>query len=594
MEVFNVIFNPNKTNITYLQMRNLLIISLLIAFNSCTDFSKNKEFKYAGGTFNFAISHAPSSFITRNTTDLYSSTLLNQVYEGLVELDPKTMETKAGLAKEWTISPDGKTITFILRDNVYFHEHPSIKEENKFTPEDVIYSIELACKSSNNEASSAYYTIYKGLLEGADEYFNQEADHISGLSMRGNTVQMQLLDRDVNFVNKLTQTAALIVSKKANEAGLEEELIGTGPFQFKENRKRNNREEIVLVRNKSYYGKDDYGHRLPYLDTLILKVESQRVQQLEMFERGETHLIEGLPPSKVSIMLGKGKIDDFNSTPPKFILIRKPLIATQYYYFNLLKPEFQDIRVRKAFNYAIDREAIVSKILNYQAHSIGDGGIIPPAAFSGYDSEKAKSHGYTFQPEKAKRLFAQAGYPNGKDFPIIHIKFNVGTLHSDVAKEIANQLKETLNIEVILDGVSFEEKIHDQIYANGDLFRSSWFAEYNSPESFLMTAYGRTVPKDSSLPSMTNHSRYQNEAFDALFEMAKSTPEIVERYKSFVEAESILMEDAPYIILWYEETIKIVYSKVRNLSLNEMNSYSFKNVYLKEWSKKEWETKEKR
>ena len=290
----------------------------------------------------------------------------------------------------------------------------------------------------------------------------------------------------------------------------------------------------------------------------------------------------------------KGKIDDFNSTPPKFILIRKPLIATQYYYFNLLKPEFQDIRVRKAFNYAIDREAIVSKILNYQAHSIGDGGIIPPAAFSGYDSEKAKSHGYTFQPEKAKRLFAQAGYPNGKDFPIIHIKFNVGTLHSDVAKEIANQLKETLNIEVILDGVSFEEKIHDQIYANGDLFRSSWFAEYNSPESFLMTAYGRTVPKDSSLPSMTNHSRYQNEAFDALFEMAKSTPEIVERYKSFVEAESILMEDAPYIILWYEETIKIVYSKVRNLSLNEMNSYSFKNVYLKEWSKKEWETKEKR
>ena len=305
-------------------MRNLLFILLLIAFGSCDDTSKKKEFKHSGGTFNFAISNAPSNLIPRYVTDIYSSTLLSQVYEGLVELDPKSLETKAGLAKDWMISADGKTITFELRDNVYFHKHPSIEGKNKFTPEDVIYSIELACKQNETETSLAYYSIYKGILKGADEFYNQEADHISGLTIRGNMLEMKLLERDVNFIDKLSQTAALIVSKKAIEAGLETEVIGTGPFLYLGSRNKNGREEIVLARNEFYYGTDQKGLHLPYLDSLIMKVERERTAQLEMFENGAIHLIEGLPPSKVSKILGEDQIEDFNGTPPKFILVRKP------------------------------------------------------------------------------------------------------------------------------------------------------------------------------------------------------------------------------------------------------------------------------
>jgi ABC-type transport system substrate-binding protein len=574
-------------------MERILLILLLITIYSCSDISKNKKFKYAGGTFNYAINNEPTTLIPRNVVDIYSSNLLKQVYEGLVALDPKSLEIKPGLAKEWSVSADGQTIHFELRDSVYFHKHSAIKGVNKFTAEDVVYTIELACTPHKNETNSAYYSIFMNVLEGAKEFFNQETDHISGLNIRGNTLEMQLLERDVNFVHKLTQTAALIVSKKAIEAGLEGKLIGTGPFKFKERRKKNDIKEIVLVRNKKYYGKDSKGHRLPYLDTLILKIENKKIKQLEMFENGEIHLIEGLPPSKVSVMLGEGKIEDFNSKPPKYILTRKPLLATQYYYFNLLKPKFQDVKVRKAINYAIDREAIIANILNNQAYQKGDGGIIPPTAFSGYTSEIVKENSYNFQPEKANRLLAQAGYPNGKGFPPVQLKFNIGTIHSAVAKEIANQLKATLNIEVELESVSFKKKVADQQNANGDIFRSSWFAEYNSPESFLMTAYGKTVPEDSLKISTNNFSRYQNKEFDILFEKGKRSTDIIERYRFFAEAESILMRDAPYIILWYEETIKIIHSNVRNLNINAMNNYSFKKVYLKDWSKKEWETKEK-
>lgn len=575
----------------YFNTPTLLYSLLLIGFFSCSEVTSKEEFENAGGTFNYAISNEPAFLTPRNATDFYSSTLLNQIFEGLVTLDPKTLETKSELAKDWSISEDGKTIRFELRDDAYFHEHPSLPGENKLTPEDVIYSIELACTPYNNEASSAYYSIYKGLLAGADEFYNQESESISGLSVRGNTIEMKLLQRDVNFVDKLTQTAALIVSKKAIEAGLENELIGTGPFKFLENRNQKERKEIFLIKNDAYYGKDDQGYQLPYLDTLILKVESKRTEQLKMFKKEEIHLVEGLPPSKISSMLGKGKIEEFNTTPPKYVLTRKPLLATQYYYFNLMKPYFQDLKVRQAFNYAVDRNKIVSAILNNQAYSKGDGGIVPPAVFSGYNSKKVKQNGYTYQPQKAKRLFAQAGYPDGKDFPTIDLKFNIGTIHSAVANEIANQLKHTLNVNVNLEGVPFQEKLKNQRYGNGDLFRTSWIAEYYSPESFLMTAYGKTIPTDSLKPSMTNHSRYQNEAFNKAFDKAKGRTDIVERYKSFAEAESILMKDAPYIILWYEETIKIAYSKVRNLQLNVMNNYSFKKVYLKNWTESEWEIK---
>ena len=290
----------------------------------------------------------------------------------------------------------------------------------------------------------------------------------------------------------------------------------------------------------------------------------------------------------------QGRIDDFNSTPPKLVLRRKPLLATQYYHFNLLKEAFKDPRVRKAINYAVNRDEIVRNILNNQAYGSGDAGIVPPAAFNGYDSKSVKKVSYTYNPIKARELLAEAGYPDGEGFPPINLKFNLGTIHSAVADEFAKQMKKTLNINVNLDGMPFQNKLEDQMSANGDIFRTSWYADYYSPESFLMNAYGGIVPEDKNEPSLMNHARYVNEKFDEAFEKGQSSTDIVDRYKHFAEAERILMEDAPFIILWYEETIKVAYSRVRNLELNEMNYYSFKDVYIKDWTKKEWEDKMKK
>jgi ABC-type transport system substrate-binding protein len=568
----------------------LLLIIVLGLFTSCSE-SGGKQFEHAGGTFRLAITHEPATLEARKITDVYSSTVLNQVLEGLVSLNPKSLEIQPSLAKEWKVSDDGRKVTFLLRDDAYFHAHKEIGETRKFTADDVRYSIELACtKQVGEDPSSAYSGIYKNVLVGAKEFFEGETEEIEGIKIKNDfEVTLELVERDVNFVDKLAQTVAFIVSKELVEAELESDLIGTGPFVFDKYIENDGNVNIILKKNKNYYGKDAAGNQLPYLDSIVFIVESRSLRQLEMFENGRTMLIDGLPPSRITGML-EGRIEDFNSSPPKLFLKRKPLLATQYYHFNLLKEEFKDIRVRKAFNYAVDRQEIVRSILNNQAYSAGSAGIVPPAAFDGYDSEKVKKSGYTYNPIKAKELLAEAGYPNGEGFPSINLKFNVGTIHSAVADEFAKQIKKTLNINVNLDGLPFEDKLNDQMNANGDIFRTSWFADYYSPESFLINAYGAAVPEDKSKPSTINHSRYVNEEFDKAFQKGQSSTDVMEQYKHFSEADKILMEDAPFIILWYEETIKIALSKVRNLELNEMNYYSFKNVYFKEWTKEEYES----
>lgn len=587
--------NESDPFLTIEFMRNYILLTLAFVglITSCSD-NQKKQFKHAGGTFSFALANEPTTLEARKVTDIYSSAVINQVLEGLVSLNPKTLEVEPCLAKSWTVSEDGKTITFELRDDVYFHSHEKIGENRKLKPEDVIYSFELACtKKMGEDPSSAYTGIFKGLLKGADEFYNGKAEEISGLRAEGNKIIMELLNRDVNFINKLTQTTASIVAKELVEEGLETELIGTGPFLFDKYTEKDQRVNIILKKNPRYYGVDENGNQLPYLDSLVFIIEGRSLLQLEMFENNEIQLIEGLPPSRITSML-QGKIDEFNSTPPKLVLRRKPLLGTQYYHFNLLKEEFKDPRVRKAFNYAVDREEIVKNILMNQAYGKGDAGIVPPTAFKGYDSKSVKKVSYAYNPIKARELLAEAGYPDGEGFPVINLKFNLGTIHSAVADEFAKQIKKTLNINVNLDGMPFQNKLEDQMNANGDIFRTSWYADYYSPESFLMNAYGGTVPKTADEPSMMNHARYVNEEFDKAFEKAQSSTDIVDRYKYFAEAERILMEDAPYIILWYEETIKVAYSKVRNLDLNEMNYYSFKDVYIKEWTKKEWEEKMKK
>lgn len=570
-------------------MKQTFYIFLFISILFSCGKSGPKLYEHAGGTFRFAIASEPTTLLAREVNDYYSNIVLAQVLEGLVALNPKTLEPEPALASSWDISDDGLTITFLVRDDVFFHQNDLTGSERKLTTEDVKYSIELACKQvMGGKPSSAYKSVYQGLLKGAEAFHNGEKDEIEGLQISSDKVIMQLEKRDANFLDKLASINAAIVLKEMVEQEREADLIGTGPFKFGGFIEDDEHLKIVLVKNENYYLTDEKGHQLPYLDSVVYIVEAKNLQQLELFEEGKTHLIEELPPSRITAML-EGRIEDFNKVPPRLLLRRKPLLATEFYHFNLLNEVFQDVRVRQAINYAVDKVDIMQNVINNQAYGIGDAGLVPPAAFPGYNSKEVREFGYTFNPEKARKLLAEAGYPNGEGFPTINLKFNIGTNNSGVADRFAKHMKKYLNINVSLDGVSFEDRIRDQANADGDLFRMTWIADYYSPETFLMNAYGATVPADQTMPSLLNNARYVNAEFDVAFEAGQKSTNIMERYKYFAEAEKIMMQDAPFIVLWYAETIKVADARVRNLYLNEMNHYIFRDIYIKDWTTQEFD-----
>ena len=568
---------------------SFLILTTAVFLASCNSESAHKQFEYAGGCLTMTVDNEPATHIAREVTDVYSQTVLSQIVECLVSVNPQDLTVQPQLAKSWKVSGDGLSYTFILRDDVFFHESSVFKsdEERKLSANDVKFSIEKAClPNDKGEPTSAYLSIFVDELKGATEYYEKKATSISGLSVKGNEVTLTLTSPDATFINKMAQTNAAIVSEKVVKANMEGELIGTGPFIYTPPSKE---ASIVLVKNNEYYLTDKSGNALPYLDSVVFIVEPRKLEQLELFEKGRTDIINTLPTSRITQML-EGRIEDFNSDPPLLVMYNNALLFTNYYFFNMTDPRFKDPRVRQAFNYAIDRNRITQEVLRGQAYENGIYGMVPPisSSFKGYDFSAIKAAGYDYNPEKAKQLLAEAGFPGGKGFGSVNLRVNIGDIHSAVAEEISEQIFQSLGINVNIDGSTFEQKDLDADYARGDLFRTAWAADYASPETFLTNFYGKYVPKTIGEPSQINQSRYVNPLFDQLLEKARVAGSQKERYQLYNKAEVELMKDPPLMVLWYSGDIQLMYFKVRNFKNNPMGLLDLKEVYIKEWTKEEY------
>lgn len=566
----------------------ILSASLLLLF-AC---SRSREFESAGGTFRMAIDTELATFIPKEVTDYQTSMVFNQVYEGLVSLDPENLRVRPQIAASYKISSDGTTYEFVIRDKVRFHPHDAFESDDDrlLTCADILHSFELACrKDDKGLPTPAYKAIFEKTILGAKAFHEGRSKKISGVTFKKNVLTIQLLTQDVNFLNKLASTNAAITSRKVFAAGGEKAMIGTGPFVFSEIRNEANK-VIVLEKNPEYYLKDENGCILPYLDQLEFTVEPSKLKQLSLFEAGKTHFITSLPTARITAML-EGRIQDFNGVPPVLTLINNPLLVTNYYFFNMQDPRFSDVRVRQAFNYAIDRSKITQGILLRQAYENGVYGVVPPIqhVFQSYDFDAVRREGYSFNPEKARELLAEAGYPDGKGFGDVTLKFNIGDIQSAVAQEFARQIEKTLGINVNIDGCSFEQKIQDADYLKGDIFRTAWYADYCSPETFLQNFYGKLVPASKSQPSPVNQSRYVNPLFDQYFEQGRHERRISRQLKYFNLAERELLKNPPMIVLWYGGDNQVLYSKVRNLKDNPMNYFYFREVYIKTWTKEEYQ-----
>jgi peptide/nickel transport system substrate-binding protein len=297
-------------------------------------------------------------------------------------------------------------------------------------------------------------------------------------------------------------------------------------------------------------------------------------------------MITSLPSQSIKEMV-ETQIQDFQNEPPKYILDNAAEMITQYYTFNLTRPPFDNPKVRKAFNMAINRKRIVEDILNNQAFGPANYGFIPPT-FSGYDNTKIK--GYEYNVVEAKKLLAEAGYPNGRAFPPVKIILNSGgARYTNVVVEVQKQLLENLNINVDFEVIPRTQKLELEATGQSDISRDAWVADYPSPESFLSVFFGETVPKDLNQKSFPNSARYKNAQYDKYFIKGRDAINRDSSYLYFMKAEQILMNDAPIMALWYDGNYRLVRFGIQNVHTNAMRYRNFADAYIKEvkWKKAE-------
>lgn len=549
------------------------ILATTVLFASCNNPSSNNKRSDKNGTLMLADITAIGTLFPHSATSLTEYIIISQIHESLLRLDPKTLEVMPALAEKWETSADGKTITFHLAKGVHFHDDDCFSGNNsEVTAKDVKFSLELLC--SKDEKNLMYEILMKNRIEGGDDFYNKKASSIRGFKLIDDyTFSITLTSPSLSFLKILAHPSTSIVSEAAYKTYGNDLKVGAGPFVYQN---ASTAEKFILARNNNYYAKDETGNSLPYLDTVVMNILPSIEDVLSFYENKKVDLVNTIPSAKVREIVEQN-IKEFSAKPPKSLLKHEAEMKTQFYTFNTQLKPFDNVTVRQAISYAIDKEKIVAEILQGQAMSAGNYGITPNT-FAGYDTKNIK--GYTFDVQKAKELLAQAGYPNGKGFPDVKLLINTGSSrNSNVLFEIQKQLKENLNINLSFDALPYSKKQDLQMHGQANIFRDGWTADYSSPESFLSLFYGKSVPENPNDISYPNTARYQNTVYDDYFVKGRTASIKDSSYAYFMKAEQVLMNDAAIIPLWYEGTYRLLNNKVKNLELNPMSYYDVRRVY---------------
>ena len=564
-------------------MRFILFSRILLAFaifiGSCkNDGSEEHDFKGGNKVVRIAEVIIPVNIFPHRITNIVEGLIASQIHEGLVRINPKDLSLMPGLAEKWEINPDSKTITFHLRKGLKFQDKDSV--QGNITSKDVKFTFELLC--TDRPGNVHFHTVCKDRIVGANEFYQEsmkgKMGQLKGFKVIDDlTFSITLLNSPSIFLEILANPVAAILSEHAYNLKKEASFVGAGPFVLDE--KTSTKTHYALYKNINYYAKDKEGKSLPYIDSVIIDIVSSTEVALQRFQSGNVDFIGSVPSTQLRQVVEEN-IKSFKGSPPAFILDQRPEMGTSYYVFNINKAPFNNLKLRQAINYGIDRAKIIDRVLNGQAYGPAINGLVPPT-FEFYKSYTIK--GYEFNLDKAKKLLAEAGYPNGKGLKEIELIVNSGNSRNNtVAAEIQKQLKNNLNVNVTFESLPNPEKFDLQLKGKGDMFRDGWVADYPSPESFLSIFYGANVSGDTTIMAYPNTIKYKNAEYDKYYEMGRDAINRDSAAVSFLKAEQILMNDAPIIALWYESNCRLIKTSLKNFFVNPIRYFDFTQVIIED------------
>ena len=485
----------------------------------------------------------------------------NQVFNSLVAFDDK-MNLVPMVAKSWDISENGLTYTFHLRDDVQFHHDTCFYQSalrqtqgpRYVTAQDFVYSFNRVVDKSLNSPGLWIFSSVK-----------HDDDHYAFTALDDTTFQIELAKPFPPFLGILSMTYASVVPHEAVEYygdDFRSHPVGTGPFKFqywKENVK------LVFRKNPDYFERDEAGERLPYIDAVSVSFLIDKQVAFLEFIKGKFDFMSGIDARyKDELLTYDGNLR--KKYEDKIELITEPYLNTEYFSFFIdpndeLGPE-RAKALRQAVSLCIDRE----KMLRYLRNGIGEpgmGGMIP-VGLHGHSS----TIGYGYDLKRAQRLVAEnhlEGYL---------LQLSTVADYADIGKFVQSQV-EQIGLQCKMEVMP--PATMRSMRSNGSLpfFRSSWVADYPDAENYLSL-----FTTSNFAPSGPNYTHYSNPKYDKLFDKALLCNDVEQRARYYTEMDSLMMQDAPVVVLFYDEVLRFVNKRVKDMGSNPTNLLDLRRVKI--------------
>lgn len=530
------------------------------------------------------------------------------LFEGLTVYDPKDLSVKPGVAESWDVSEDKTVYTFHLRPAKWSNGDPVTANDFEWSWKRVL---DPSTASEYVEQISKYLKNGKAYYDGAaadltlrgwtDAKPEQHAEDAAGLpekvQRRHEASIRKLIDseKDAKILESLRKAAA--EAAKHDDVGLDqvgvrakdertlvvtleapalyfldlaafftyfpvhrktvetygkdwtrpEHLVGNGPFVLKEWKIK---DYILLEKNPKYWDAANVSD----LKLKFLPIENPTTA-FNLYEKGRIQWLTEVPRDYIEELLSR---PDYHTGP---------FLTTYFYGFNVSKPAVKDKRVRQALSRSIDRQQIVKYIT--KAGETVAYSAVPPVmhGYTGYTPARTDP----FDPVAARKLLADAGYPDGKGFPKLEILYNSSDAHKKIASAIQEMWREHLHVETELRNVEWKVYLDMQSRMEFEVVRRAWIADYNDPNTFLdmfTTTNGN------------NNTNWSNANYDRLIETAWKEKDSDRRVKLLHEAEAILMDELPIIPIYFYVTKNLWKPEVQGIFDNVRDTHPYNRIRL--------------
>ncbi len=479
------------------------------------------------------------------------------LYNRLVEFERGGTKVVPGLAERWDISPDGKEYTFHLRKGVKWHNtSKSFKPTRDMNADDVLFMFERQWKEDN--------PFFK-VTSPNHSYFNDMGMPkllVSIAKVDEHTIKIVLNKPEAPFLANLAMPYAAVQSKEYADAMLkagtpekiDQDPIGTGPFTLQQYQKD------AVIRYKAFPA---YWGGKAKLDNLVYAITPDASVRWAKLQKGECHVMPYPNPADLEAIR-----KDSNIT-----VLEQPGLNVGYLAYNTQKKPFDDVRVRKAINMAIDKKAIIDGV--YLSTGVAAKNPIPPTMWSYNDAVKDDP----FDPAAAKKLLAEAGYPNGLSTDLWAMP--VQRPYNPNARRIAELMQADLaKIGVKAEIKSFEWGEYRKRLQQGEhqMGMMGWTGDNGDPDNFLYTLLGCASAQSAS---GSNVAKFCHQPYEDLVVKAKTVTSQAERAKLYEQAQVIFKEQAPWFTIAHAVQLKPVRKEVVDFKLSPFGRHNFYGVDLK-------------